>query len=252
MWSTLITILLIRLVFVNGFSYDNQTIWNKEHSKCRGNYQSPIRLDRKSAIVVVNVPEITFMSYNTAIDGKAVDVLNNGNTIRISFDRVEDLKKPTIKDGIFGKDTFVIEDIHFHWGSFPTRGTEHKLDGVSYSLEAHLVHRNIKFNSFEDAKGKTNGIVVLAVPFQEQPVGVSTLSAVVKLLPTVVFNGNETTFNGGFVLSKMFSLNKERQYFVYEGSLTTPVCDEKVLWIVYTKARSISKDEVSILSGLLW
>ncbi|KAL5276950.1 CA14 family protein [Megaselia abdita] len=244
MWSTLITIFLTRLVFVNGFSYDNQTAWKKEHTKCKGNYQSPIRLDRKTAIIIGKVPEIAFLNYNTVIGGDRVDVLNNGNTIRISFDQVDNSKKPMVKDGPLGRDQFVMEDIHFHWGSFPTRGTEHKLDGVSYSLEAHLVHRNVKYESFEDAKGKENGIVVLAVPFKEKSEGVSTLSGVVNLLEKVKFTGNETTFHGNFVLDKMFYLKKEKLYFMYEGSLTTPVCDEKVLWIVYSKARCVLKSEM--------
>lgn len=235
---------------MNGFSYDNQTVWKKEHSACKGNYQSPIRLDRKNAIMIGKVSEITFTNYNEPIAGEIIDVLNNGNTVRISFDRVDALKKPMVKDGPLGRDKFVIEDIHFHWGSFPTRGTEHKLDGVSYSLEAHLVHRNIKFKSFEDAKGKTNGLVVLALPFEEKTVGVSTMGVIVDVLPKIIYNGNKTTFHGNLVLDKIFSLNKERQYFVYEGSLTTPVCDEKVMWIVYSKARSILKNEVSFLFNL--
>lgn len=251
MWSTLITIFFVRLVFVNGFSYDNQTTWQQEHSKCRGNYQSPIRLDRKNANVIVKVPEITFINYKTTINGKRIDVLNNGHTVRITFDRVHSSKKPMVKNGLFGKDTFVMEDIHFHWGSFRNRGTEHKIDGLSYSLEAHLVHRNIRFKSFEDAKGKHKGIVVLAIPFQEMQVGVSTLVDLVNLLPRVIFNGNKTTFDGDFVMDKMFFLKKERPYFVYEGSLTTPVCDERVTWVIYTKARIISKNEVRSLCFII-
>lgn len=244
MWSTLIIILLIGLAAGNEFSYENQTDWNKEHSKCKGNYQSPIELDRKKAIIVGNLPAINFINYKTPIDKGKIDILNNGYTIRISFDRVSFAKRPKIKDGPLKMDKYVIEDIHFHWGALSTGGTEHKLNGVSHTLEAHLVHRNVKFNSFGAAKGKDDGIVVLAVPFQEKSRCKSTWGVITDLVPEVTYNGNKTTFHRGFKMDTIFPLENVRPYFVYRGSLTTPLCEENVLWIVYSEARCMLKEEV--------
>lgn len=250
MWNTfiIVTTISIQTYFVSAkiFSYDNQSLWHQEHSTCKGLYQSPIHLDSSRALKVRNVPEISFSNYNVGIDGTRVDVLNNGYTIRISFDRVDPSKKPVISNGVLGKNVFVMEDIHFHWGAVHNRGTEHKMDGKTSSLEVHLVHRNIMFKFFEDSKGKPNGIVVLAVSFDEKVCKDSSLGFLSNILENVKFYKNSTTFQGPMVLNKIFPVYKEKPYFVYKGSLTTPVCDENVLWIVYTKTKCVSKEEVSL------
>ena len=36
---------------------------------------------------------------------------------------------------------------HFHWGSDPSKGSEHTINGKPHSLEMHLVHQNIANDS---------------------------------------------------------------------------------------------------------
>lgn len=42
-------------------------------------------------------------------------------------------------------------------------------------------------------------------------------------------------------------LPDDQNYITYDGSLTTPSCDEIVTWIVINKPLSITKEQVKIL-----
>lgn len=56
--------------------------------------------------------------------------------------------------------TFVLEQMHFHWGA------EHTIDGVRDVLELHLVHYDKQYGNFTIAAQKKNGLAVVAVLFK--------------------------------------------------------------------------------------
>lgn len=56
--------------------------------------------------------------------------------------------------------------VHFHWGSPQQKGSEHLLNGRRYDLEMHIVHRNTRYQSDEEARNQTDGLAVLAVLFK--------------------------------------------------------------------------------------
>jgi hypothetical protein len=64
---------------------------------------------------------------HTDVRSVLVDIVNNGHTIQID----------TVGSGVLvvGKDRYVLQQFHFHTPS------EHTVDGRSYPLEAHFVHK---------------------------------------------------------------------------------------------------------------
>lgn len=61
-------------------------------------------------------------------------------------------------------DIFQLEQFHCHWGCSDGKGSEHTVDGVSYSGELHLVHWNqTKYPSFDEAAKHHDGLAVLGV-----------------------------------------------------------------------------------------
>ena len=63
---------------------------------------------------------------------------------------------------VFGggfRSKYILEQLHFHWSS------EHTIDGRRYALEMHLVHRQSRYASVEQASSYKAGIAVLAVLF---------------------------------------------------------------------------------------
>lgn len=70
--------------------------------------------------------------------------------------------RPYITGGLL-KGQFVAEGVHFHWGSPQSSGAEHLINGKHYSGEMHIVHRNRKYDSMDEAKNYSDGVAVLAV-----------------------------------------------------------------------------------------
>ncbi|KOB79366.1 Erythrocyte carbonic anhydrase [Operophtera brumata] len=115
---------------------------------------------------------------------------------------------------------------HCHWGAVNGQGSEHTVDGRSFSGELHLVHWNTtKYNSFVEAAGKADGLAVLGVLLM---VGNKhdELDKVLKLLPYITHKGDKVTFSDPLDPAKL--LPAREAYWTYPGSLTTPPCTESL------------------------
>ncbi|ETE57106.1 Carbonic anhydrase 2, partial [Ophiophagus hannah] len=105
--------------------------------------------------------------------------------------------------------TYRAVQFHFHWGDLKRNGSEHYIDGIQYPMELHIVHMNIKHKTINEAKQHPNGLAVLSFLFKV----------------------------------RLASLSK---YYRYKGSLTTPNCDEAVIWTVFEEQIPISRSQLNI------
>ena len=63
-------------------------------------------------------------------------------------------------------DTYNVLQLHFHWGSDDTKGSEHFYDGKAYPLEVHIVHINSKYNGDVDTiLASVDGLAVTGFMF---------------------------------------------------------------------------------------
>jgi len=121
-----------------------------------------------------------------------------------------------------GDDKYNLVDFHLHAPS------EHFVDGAPYDLEMHLVHRN--------ASGK---FLIVGVLMEALGKGSAVLEPLWKDLPvTVGSRGPTVKFNAESLLPK------KREYWSYDGSLTTPPCSEGVKWYVMSNPMQISVRQV--------
>lgn len=104
---------------------------------------------------------------------KPIQVSNNGHTANVelpkpdgyeaSFWQIYDRFSPSISGGLLVDELFVTESLHFHWGSKDTHGSEHVIDNHRYSMEMHILHRNGKYQTVEEARQHEDGLAVVAV-----------------------------------------------------------------------------------------
>ena len=141
------------------------------------------------------------------------EVVNNGHTIQANF------KSGSVLS-LDGRD-FELKQFHFHSPS------ENRLSGKSYPLEAHLVHAD-----------KDGNLAVVAVFFAEGKSN-PTIGAVWSRMPAAGAKGDLSA-----PVSAAGLLPAGRDYYRFNGSLTTPPCTEGVRWLVMKQAATVSKEQV--------
>ena len=180
---------------------------NPKYTMCKvGVSQSPINIAKVVTVDTDDLAPIEF-SYTTG----AVDVVNNGHTVQVN---VKDGSFITI-DGI----KFSLKQFHFHTPS------ENQIEGKNFPLEAHFVHAS------DDGK-----LAVISVMFEDGAEN-ETLKKIWSKMP------HEAGKSAGCGLSADVINNiipKEREYFRFNGSLTTPPCSEGVRWFVMKDYSHIS------------
>ena len=120
--------------------------------------------------------------------------------------------------------SFELKQFHFHVPS------ENHINGKSYPMEAHLVHAD-----------KDNHLAVVAVMFEAgQPNAL--LDKVWQQAPDIGGKASLTTDLPAAAL-----LPSERDYYRFNGSLTTPPCSEGVRWLVLKQPVTASNAQLKQL-----
>lgn len=184
----------------------------EKNADCSGQHQSPVN------IIDINVVEkrddtarnTLFYSPKTIL----TKVRNNGHTIQFDFD---------LGDSICSSDThYNLIQIHFHEPS------EHTVNGIRYPIETHLVHQS--------KEGDYTVLAIFGIEGEES----ETVEQLESFLPLA--DGEEKVINRALDLTTMFPKNKD--YYSYRGSLTTPPCTENVNWIIFKEPIILSLEEV--------
>ncbi len=186
---------------------------SSDNFACSGKNQSPINL---SGFIEADLAPIQF---NYGVGG--YEILNNGHTVQVNYQKGSSIKV----DGI----TFNLLQFHFHAPS------ENYINGNAYPLEAHLVHAD-----------KDGNLAVVAVMFTE---GVEN-SGLKEAWTTMPEHTGDT-----HQLQNQLSVNdilpSSREYYRFNGSLTTPPCSEGVRWLVMKDAITASKQQIEAFSQVL-
>jgi carbonic anhydrase len=151
----------------------------------------------------------------------AAEILNNGHTVQVNYTAGSSLT-------VSGR-TFELKQFHFHAPS------ENKVGGRQFPLEGHLVHAD-----------KDGNLAVVAVMYQEGAAN-PLLAKLWERMPAKA--GDKSALPAGLNAAQL--LPADRDYYRFNGSLTTPPCSEGVWWLVMKKAASASKAQVEQFSKTL-
>jgi carbonic anhydrase len=129
---------------------------------------------------------------------------------------------------ILDNDTYQLQQMHFHLPS------EHTVDGRSFAMEAHLLHK--------DADGS---IAVIGILFENGKTN-STLKETFDQLS----KKNAQYFTGSMEpvdLTELLAVGEG--VYRYDGSLTTPPCTEGVKWVIYAKTVELSDIQINTFAS---
>ncbi len=183
---------------------------SEQYRMCsEGRNQSPIDL---VADLDADLPELVF-DYK----GSPLREINNGHTIQQnaepgSFLTITDLNK-----------RYELKQFHFHSPS------EHQINGRSYAMELHFVHAN------DDGALAVVGVMI--DEGKEHPV----LSKLWAWMPEHAGETSEQAIG----IEETDLLPPTRDYFSYNGSLTTPPCSEGVVWMVLKNPIEASAEQIA-------
>ncbi len=196
----------------HAWSYSGETgpeHWGKEFPNCaKGKTQAPLNITGPMAKT----------RYLLAPDYKVGDLtlVNNGHTLQV-------MGTPGSKLRVDSKPYDLVQ-FHFH------RPSEEQFDGKAFPMNIHFVHKN-------DA-GEIVVIGVMVKEGNENP-GIRTLwtHAPTKEGPEVSPEG--VKFNPGNLLPR------ERDYYTYQGSLTTPPCTEPIRFFILKTPINMSREQIA-------
>ena len=190
---------------------------DEKYTMCKaGLSQSPINISNEVSVKSDGLESIKF-NYRTG----AESVVNNGHTVQVNVKGGSFIEVDGIK--------FSLKQFHFHTPS------ENQIEGKNFPLEAHFVHAS------DDGK-----LAVVAVMFEdgaENPI----LKKVWSKMP---HKAGETTGCGLSLLDINDILPRDKAYYRFSGSLTTPPCSEGVRWLVMKNYSNISAAQTKVFLDL--
>ncbi len=202
----------------NHWSYEGETgpaNWGRHPawSACSaGSRQSPIDLRDG---MKVELEQIAF-DYKPS----SFSVVDNGHTVQVSLSGGNFI---TVQNR-----TYELLQFHFH------RPSEERINGKGFEMVVHLVHK--------DAEGKLAVVAVLL----ERGRAHNMIQTVWNNLPLE----KHDVINPVVVLDVNELLPARQDYFTFMGSMTTPPCNEGVLWVVMKQPQQASPAQMAIFSRL--
>ena len=177
-----------------------------------GKVQSPI--DIRGA-KVADLPAIRF-NYKPS----PLKLIDNGHTIQVNYAPGSSID--------VGDAHYELLQFHFH------KPSEEKIQGKSHAMVAHLVHKS--------AEGKLAVVAVLLDKGGANP----TIDTIWMNLPKE--KEKETSVNASVDAATL--VPRDKGYYTFQGSLTTPPCSEGVRWFVLKTPMKITESEIMAFGKL--
>uniref|UniRef100_A0A914W7R8 Carbonic anhydrase n=1 Tax=Plectus sambesii TaxID=2011161 RepID=A0A914W7R8_9BILA len=202
-----------------------------------GTRQSPININ-PSFVDYANIPKMHFVNYNRS---HAVTLKNNGHSVTATgFEKWPE--RPYIYGG--GLDgVYELVQFHFHWSALDHQGSEHTLGSLSYPLEAHFVHLK-KGMTLNESLYSDDGLAVVGVFFAQGNDGRPLRPLERSLQDSYAFGGGAEIHN--FLPFEMLPENHQ-VFYRYNGSLTTPGCNEAVVWTLLAEPVTVTEVQLNRL-----
>ncbi|XP_043110256.1 uncharacterized protein LOC122355757 [Puntigrus tetrazona] len=207
---------------------------------CNGTQQSPINIVTANIKANANLTSLKFTGYNdkAALTG----IKNTGTTIEVALD----YKKMHVEGGDL-PGMFSSTQFHLHWGSgSSTPGSEHSVDGKRFPMELHIVNMAERNGSVSgDSVLAALGIFIEASNDTGKPESWKTLTS---YLTKIANAGDKARISDSISMDDLLPGVDRSKYYRYLGSLTTPNCDEGVVWTIFKDPLKVSSDLIDLFT----
>jgi len=241
--------------------------WETRYEDCAGESQSPIDVEWPEGNLANPQPgRLTFEGYDRLrtteikhtdaeeLDGKDGnrlngDVFNNGHTAVLGVVH-EDENDGIMTGPVLGEgQSYQMLQLHFHWGADNSKGSEHTINGEEFPMEMHIVHKKVGL-TVEEALGTSDGLAVVGQMFQISAEDNEVLTPLIESLANIESFDAKFDMNGSPLKVQDLLPSPDSEYANYDGSLTTPTCNEAVQWILFKQPIQISASQMDAFRAL--
>ncbi|XP_075252573.1 uncharacterized protein LOC142344644 [Convolutriloba macropyga] len=230
------------------WTYDDQEAWGDDYTDCNGNRQSPIDIVTANTRADPNLDSGFTFSKAFGNNIAQLKYRNNGHTLQMDEEDFEN-SDVTLKGGDLPMEDsdYTFLQFHSHWGSATEPGSEHTVDGKRFDAEIHFVF----MSKSAVAVSSPDSLAVLGffIEIAEDPNFVhggqwDKLFSAITSNNLINKGGNTTDFSGTLAISDLIPVyfrNLVKNFYHYNGSLTTPPCFEVVNWYVFEQPIQVSQ-----------
>uniref|UniRef100_A0A8C8BX56 Carbonic anhydrase n=1 Tax=Oncorhynchus tshawytscha TaxID=74940 RepID=A0A8C8BX56_ONCTS len=220
------------------------TTWSTIASEhCNGSRQSPINIVSASAVGDETLTAFTFTKYG---DNYTMNKMKNtGKTVKVKLTSGVQIAGGALSEAY--------DSLHFHlhWGNGTSvPGSEHTVDGTRYPMELHIVNAKSSHNgNTTTAVADSTGLAALGFFIEPVPGNVTGSPAawntLTSYLANITLKDDIVNITHAISLDELLEGVDRTKYYRYLGSLTTPNCNEAVVWTVFKDPIKVSQDLVT-------
>ena len=198
-----------------------------------GRNQSPINIITS---ITKEGPDLKMLNFSKGWDNPVIGTVENtGYYLKFTPEAASEPCTLKTYNGVYTLDHF-----HCHWGSKDGEGAEHLVDGKQYDIEFHFVHKKV---GLTDPNAR-DAFTVLGI-FGKADKSTKISGIWDLLLPSKIVPFRSKRNIAGVTYSKL--LPDVRDYYHYEGSLTTFNYGEVVHWYVLKEPLMVPSDYLESL-----
>ncbi|XP_020017157.2 carbonic anhydrase 4 isoform X2 [Castor canadensis] len=211
---------------------------------CQKSRQSPINIVTSKAKLNRSLDHFSFSGYDKKQKWTAK---NNGHSVMVSLGNEVSIAG----GGLAAK--YRATQLHLHWSQELDRGSEHSLDGEHFAMEMHIVHeKETGTSNKEEEQNSEDKIAVLAFLVERGDKMNKGFQPLVEALSSIPKPDMSTVMESSSLLDLLPEEEKLKDYFRYLGSLTTPTCDETVIWTLFKEPIQLHRDQILAFSQKLF
>jgi len=232
--------------------HNGPNTWVDSYPTCNGQMQSPVALP----LVYRNDSFIRRLGMYQYELVRPLTLINDEERYSISVRYEDDGQKPPEIGGSFysPERRFNLDRISFRVGPDSSEGAEHSVGNRKLPGEMQLYHYDNKFKNIEEAlkvPGQVSVAVLLFEVSEDDNLNLDVLLSKLHLVNGTKKAASMGSHNLEWIYPTTVTPLHECEFFMYEGSTTTPPCQEGVVWHIYFDYVAISERQLEQLRSVV-